>query len=148
LKANTNLETLEFGTLDADWHYDDIYHQWLLNTLGTISFHKIHTLVITHDVRYMGEMGKFELRHPNGLFTWKLDCARLEQIFLGSTFFDSLRRVEIYLGPATYPFGVIENMPVCYQRGILRTSGARINVMGEECRRPSSGWPYGLDFPS
>jgi hypothetical protein len=96
----------------------------------------------------MGEMGEYKLRHPNSLLPWNLDCSRLEQILLGSTFFDSLRRVEIHLGPAAYPFGVIENMPICYQRDILRASGARINVLGDECRRPSSSWPYGLDFPS
>lgn len=148
LKANTNLETLQFGTVDADWHYDDIYHLWLLNTLSTVSSPHIHTLSITHRVAYMGESGRSELRHPNSLFPWKLDCARLEQVLVGSKFFNSLRRVEIHLGPASYPFGVKEDMPVCNARGILSTSGAKIHVLGDECRRPSSAWPYGLNFPS
>jgi hypothetical protein len=148
LKDTTNLETLLLGTLDADWHYDDIYHLWLFNTLKTVSSPHIHTLIITHDVSYLGESGRDELRHPNSLFPWKLDCARLEQVLMGSTFFNTLRRVVVNLGPAAYPFGVKEAMPICNARGILSTSGARISVLGDESRRPPSAWPYGLNFPS
>jgi hypothetical protein len=134
--------------MDADWHYDDIYHLWLLNTLATISSPYIHALVITHEVAYLGETYDFTPRHPNSLFPWKLDCLRLDRVISDSKFFNNLKRVGIRLGPAAYPFGVKGDMPVCDGRGILSTSGARINVLGEDCCRPSSAWPYGLHFPS
>jgi hypothetical protein len=134
--------------MDADWHYDDIYHLWVFNTLATISSSCIHTLVITHEVAYLGETNDFTPRHPNSLFPWNLDCARLEQILLDSKFFHNLRRVEIRLGPAAYPFAAKGDMPICDAKGILSTSGARIHVLGADCRRPASDWPYGLDFPS